>query len=132
MFGDLVRKINEQLDNEEFASEVRVGVSKPLTGDAFINEAFKTRVVWKIDIEARSWGIKDINISVTKDVQIAWVEVNGEEQEKEQAATLPAGLITIEMESKGSGIYPIELEVKVDQNNKPVSAVLTVAFPSGR
>ena len=132
MFGDLIHRINEQLDNEEFSSDVSISVQKPLLGDAFINEAFKTRIIWKLDIEARSWGIKDINIFVTKDVQIAWIEVDGDDHEKEQTATLPAGLITIGMESKGSGIFPIELEVKLDQHNKPISAILPVAFPSAR
>jgi len=130
MFGDLLHRINEQLDNEEFDSDVSTSVRKPLVGDAFINESFKTRIVWKINMEVRSWGIKDINVSVTKDVQIAWIEVDGDEHEKEQTAAIPAGLITIDKESKGSGIYPLELNVKIDQNNRPVSAVLTVAFPS--
>lgn len=128
MFGDLLHGINEQLDNEEFVSKVQVEIQKPLTDDAYIDETFPTLVTWKLDIEARSWGIKDINVSVTRDVQIAWIEVGGNEQQKDYASTLPAGLITVEMESRGSGIYPTLLEVKLDQKNSPVSAVLTVAF----
>jgi len=128
MFGDLLHGINEQLDNEEFVSKVQVEIQKPLTDDAYIDETFQTLVTWKLDIEARSWGIKDINVSVTRDVQIAWIEVGGNEQQKDYASTLPAGLITVEMESRGSGIYPTLLEVKLNQKNVPVSAVLTVAF----
>ena len=128
MFGDLLHGINEQLDNEEFVSKVQVEIQKPLTDDAYIDETFQTLVTWKLDIEARSWGIKDINVSVTRDVQIAWIEVGGNEQQKDYASTLPAGLITVEMESRGSGIYPTLLEVKLNQKNVPVSAVLIVAF----
>lgn len=121
----LNKLLNEQEDN---SYQLEVPVTIYMTG-VDVEAPDKVLISYDIDIDFRSWGIKDINIFPRKisdfDITIVtWTD----DADKESEDVLPISIDLTKIEpsiywTEGSGFAPSALEVHIDPKTKEVTEV---------
>jgi len=126
--------LNEGLgSSDKFQSKVKVVVDGPniagINQDINANDTF---ITFEIDLEFRSWGLKDINVYITDDIRVSGQIVTwGDDRDTEEDfnIVIKASDVEISYDSDGSGIVPHELEFTL-QDGKAVDVIAHFYFPS--
>lgn len=87
-----------------FVSEVDIKIISK-DGDIDYNKAF---LKWKLDLDFRSWGVKDPEIVIDSITGIEGMKINPLEAKKIEFDYLP-----------GDGIYPNSISVHLDSEGNP-------------
>lgn len=81
--------------------------------NGFDADYIKGYVLWSIDFEMRTWGVKSIEISVYE-VKISYIETNMDTDEETEKEMVITENIKIEEPSEFGTIYPQQLEISTD------------------
>jgi len=134
MFDKLLEKVNEQLGEEDFRSEVdlRVHVKDLADGeDANIYDVDKKKLLtYSIDVEYRSWGIKDISVMPKGVIEF---EVEILDADDKVVKTLPVkidfSMVDCSIEwMEGKSYAPSDLEVYLTKDGKIEEITLSFYF----
>lgn len=125
--------LNEGLGySDRFQSKVKVVANVPYIAGTNQNiDTNDTFITFEIDLEFRSWGLKDINVYITDDIKVSGQIVTwGDDKDKEEDfnIVIKASDVKISYDS-GSGIVPHELEFTM-QDGKAVDVIAHFYFPS--
>lgn len=121
--------LKEQSENQ-FTSEVDLDVyAEPIGETAHVNHPKKINVRYNIEVDFRSYGIKEINVSfVSADSFSAELVKWGEDDDDVSNFEVDlSSLQNVETEfnvGQYGQVFPTSLEVKLGQDLKPVSAKL--------
>jgi len=129
------RTLLEQSEND-FMAEVDVDVY--MEGDRGYDEPLldvvdrKLRVVYNIDVEYRSYGIKEINAINFKILPFELEDTNREESEvvMTQREVIDASGIRVERDSDSSfgSFYPKKIELRIDRDGNVLVERSTIYF----
>jgi hypothetical protein len=129
-----IKTIKENLDaNNVFVAEVDVDIFKQ-THDISLNDhQLKTKVYYKIELEYRSWGLKDIYLHVIKvepfTVEWEWDEEFNEGEKPEALRfEIDSSEVQVEHAEIKIPIYPQTLEIWLDKNNKIIQSETKLVF----
>ena len=134
MFDKLLEKVNEQLGEEDFRGEVnlRVHVKGLVDGeDINIYDVDKKKLLtYTIDVEYRSWGIKDISVMPKGVVEF---EVEIIDADDKVVKTLPVkidfSMVDYSIEwMEGKSYAPCDLEVYLTKDGKIEEITLSFYF----
>ena len=127
IFEDL-QKVNEQDDLYRNNVELSVHFESSASGISDLEvDAPKTAVlVYEIEVEHRSWGIKDINVTPRSMDEFEVVVHSNlpEEEGKEEVILVKVDFLEIDATIswlEGSGIAPVEVHVTLGKDNRVVS-----------
>jgi len=118
------QKINEQEDFYRNNVEVSVEFESPgLDDDQYVDVLDNVELQYSIDIEERSWGIKDIKVSLQGVVEFDIIIRSNLPDEEGKEKVIPIRIdfsdVTPEINwIEGSGIAPAELHVLVGGEGK--------------
>ncbi len=119
---DLIKKLRSLNEREELHETTDVKLEVVSNGGVIeVDHPDKIRILYKFWVEFRSWGIKDIEISILDNIEFN-VDIDGTEYD----IVIRPGDVEIEWEA-GSHYIPSSLYV-VLEDGKVKSAELTVYF----
>lgn len=134
MFDKLLEKVNEQLGEEDFRSEVdlRVHVKDLEAGeDVNIYDVDKKKLLtYTIDVEYRSWGIKDISV-MPKGVIEFEVEIIDVDDKVIKTLPVKIDFSTVDCSiewMEGKSYAPSDLEVYLTKDGKIEEIILSFYF----
>jgi hypothetical protein len=117
------KKLHEQEEDNVFIGEAELNLSVQGVPKGVDHEQpKKIPVTFRIEEEYRSWGLKDINVSVVKPISFEWelihIDENGDEIKREtKEVTIDPSVIKYSWE-EGAGLTASEILVDVDINGK--------------
>lgn len=126
-----LRKINEQEDSYRNEVELTVLFQPPTSGmsglddDYYVDAPRNVMLTYDIEVDHRSWGIKDINVTPRGVLEFE-VEIRSNLPEEEgRVETIPVRVDFSEVSPtidwlEGSGIAPAEVRVTLGEDNKVV------------
>lgn len=121
--------IKENTDNEFLAKNVEISVFNKSNNDLYIDDYGATaEVSYTIEIDYRSWGIKDIGVLIKKINPIRVVIQNLKTEEEQDFLIDPMqGEIEIDgsvVDSYGQ-VCPTSIEIHLDDNFKPEKTLVS-------
>lgn len=128
MIESIRRKLNE---NSDYGIKIPVHII-PSKFNVEIEAADKVDVSFSIDMDVRSWGIRDFNVFFTETLTIPAEAIeydeNGDEKSRKDV-DIKVDLRTAEVEYREADyISLIELELTLDVNFKVTKAVMHVGY----
>lgn len=128
MIESIRRKLNE---NSDYGIKIPVHII-PSKFNVEIEAADKVDVSFSIDMDVRSWGIRDFNVFFTETLTIPAEAIeydeNGDEKSRKDV-DIKVDLRTAEVEyQEADYISLIELELTLDVNFKVTKAVMYVGY----
>jgi hypothetical protein len=132
MFDKLLEKVNEQLGEEDFRSEVDLHVHvKDIEDAEEINIVDKKKILtYTIDVEYRSWGIKDISV-MPKGVIEFEVEILDADDKVIKTLPVKIDFSTVDCSiewMEGKSYDPSDLEVYLTKDGKIEEVTLSFYF----
>lgn len=134
MFDKLLEKVNEQLGEEDFRSEVDLQVYvKDLEAGEDVNiydVDRKKLLTYTIDVEYRSWGIKDISV-MPKGVIEFEVEIIDVDDKVVKTLPVKIDFSTVDCSiewMEGKSYDPSDLEVYLTKDGKIEEVTLSFYF----
>ena len=108
-----LRKLHEQSD--EYRAKVQVHFTIEEKG--YVADSVYVEVPFNIDMEFRSWGLKDISVDLTSEVE---VELNlQDEAGNEKPLTIKVDLTQLPREwVRGGGYAPLEMSLHLTTDGK--------------
>lgn len=120
------KSVNES--EEDFSHDVDLSLFAK--GNVDVEYDKKVSISYKIETDYRSWGIKDVVVSVTKPITIPFTLVewgDDEDTKTEKEITINPEDIKVYW-SEGSGIAPQELTVRLNEKGEFIEAELEVTY----
>ncbi len=127
------KNLKEQEEDNVFTGEAELNLHIPGAYKEYdYEDPKKVSVSFRIEEDYRSWGLKDINVSVVKPISFEWelihLDGNGDEVKREtKEVTIDPSIIKYHW-SEGAGIGVSEVEVEVDLNGKVKSCEVTFFY----
>ena len=116
--NDLVDKILEEQSKDEYTANIEIN----LVSEGYELLDNKVTVNFSIDIEYRSWGIKDITIK-----PIGIIEFDVSKEDERTIIKIDADDLQMESEKGFDFIKPLWLNVEIDSEGNVVRKVLHIS-----
>lgn len=126
-------EIKEAIDDDNYTVEADLSLHLEHAEDNYdINAPRKVSITYRMEFEHRSWGIKNIDVSVVKPIVISYELVKwGEDKDETTPVELTISPDQLEYEwehQSGSGIVIDMLSVNVTMDGKTDGGVVSVSY----
>ena len=126
-----IKTIKEQVD-DTFTSEVNVDIFQENHDISLNDSGLKITVKYKIELEYRSWGLKDIylHLVAVEPFTVDWEESYNQDEPTPEPLRfqLTPAEVEVEQGNLTPPIYPQTLEIYLDKNNKIVQGKTKLVF----
>jgi hypothetical protein len=117
-----IQKINEQEDSYRHRVELSVHFKSPVDDDYDVDVSKDVELVYDIEVDYRSWGIKDINVT-PRSMDEFEVVIRSIQTAKEEDVSVKVDFDEVTPSIfwlEGRGVAPAEVHVTLGEDNKVV------------